>query len=317
MKNIKIIFAAVLAMALTASAFAKNARFDGANYGITLEYNDTVLPGDPIFVRMRFENIKAKKKAFAPAAKAELKIGEKAIGTSQFYSISKKSAFEYMAGLPLSSWAKSGEYSVAVTYSTGDDGEKTFALPLIVGEKEFDSGTITLNQTMNNISKNTSPEKVAQSKKLNDIINSINPEGLQPKKIHSACKINPPHHKLCRANNLQVPKRKRKHNNARGNRLWNSDRNRNCRAGGGQSHAGRKPNRHWLDNNRGASSRPLHNVLSHERSKSQGRPNGCARRPFGLERRDRLFNRPPLALGSPPQLRNRKPRLFYSKRLVI
>ncbi|MBR5966942.1 MAG: M23 family metallopeptidase [Treponema sp.] len=178
MKNIKKTLLATLALALAASVFAKNARFDGASYSISLDYNDTVLPGDPVFVRMRFENVKAKKKAFAPAAKAEIKIEDKSIGTSDFYSISKKGSHEYMTGLPISSWAKSGEYNIVVSYTTGDEGQKSFDLPLTVGEKTFDSGTITLNQTMNNISKNTSPEKVAQSKKLNDIINSINPESV-------------------------------------------------------------------------------------------------------------------------------------------
>ena len=61
---------AVLALALmAASAFAKNARFDGSQYSISLDYNDSVAPGDPVFIRMRFENVKAKKKSFSPAAR--------------------------------------------------------------------------------------------------------------------------------------------------------------------------------------------------------------------------------------------------------
>ena len=114
MKNIKITLLTTLALALAASAFAKNARFDGAGYSINLEYNESVLPGDPVFIRMRFENVKAKKKAFAPTAKAELKIDDKAIGTSDFYSLGKKGAFEFLTGLPISSWAKSGEYQICV-----------------------------------------------------------------------------------------------------------------------------------------------------------------------------------------------------------
>lgn len=178
MKNIKKTLA-VLALALiSAAAFAKNARFDGSQYSINLEYNDSAMPGDPVFIRMRFENIKAKKKNFSVAAKAELKIEEKNVGTSEFYNVPKKGSNEFMTGLPISSWAKIGEYKIVVSYTTGDDIEKSFELPLLVGEKTFESGVITLNQTMNSISKNTSPEKVAQSKKLNDIINSINAESV-------------------------------------------------------------------------------------------------------------------------------------------
>lgn len=174
MKIAKISLAFLALALMAASAFAKNARFDGTNYSISLDYNDSVAPGDPVFIRMRFENVKAKKKSFSPAARAELKVEDKVIGSSDFYAISKKGSFEYMTGLAISSWAKSGEWKISVLYTAGDEGEKSFALPLFVQEKEFESGVITLNQTMNKISKDTSPEKVAQSKKLNDIINSIN-----------------------------------------------------------------------------------------------------------------------------------------------
>ncbi len=165
------------AAALPAFAFAKNARFDGAAYSISLDYNESVAPGDPVFLRMRFENVKAKKKNFSPAATAEIKIDGKAVGSSAFYPISeKKGSLEYMTGLPISSWAKPADAEIIVKYTAGDEGEKSFTLPLQIAQKDFVSGVITLNQTMNNISKNTSPEKVAQSKKLNDIINSITPE---------------------------------------------------------------------------------------------------------------------------------------------
>ena len=177
MKNIKITLAVLALVLMAAAAFAKNARFDGENYSIVLDYNESVLPGDPVFIRMRFENVKAKKKNFTPTAAAEIKIEDKSIGTSAFYPISdKKGSLEYMTGLPISSWAKPADCQILIKYTAGDEGEKSFTLPLQISQKDFVSGVITLNQTMNKISKNTSPEKVAQSKKLNDIINSITPE---------------------------------------------------------------------------------------------------------------------------------------------
>ncbi len=174
MKNIKKIFTAALALTLAANAFCKNARFDGPQYSISLDYNDSAFPGDPVFLRMRFENVKTKKKNFNPKAKAEMKIEEKTISSSEFYSLTgKKNSTDYLTGIPLSSWAKSGDYTLTVIYEIGDGNEKKFDLPLAVKEKKFESGVITLNQKMDSISKNTSPEKVAQSKKLNDIINTI------------------------------------------------------------------------------------------------------------------------------------------------
>ena len=55
MKIAKISLAFLALALLAASAFAKNARFDGTNYSISLDYNDSVAPGDPVFIRMRFE----------------------------------------------------------------------------------------------------------------------------------------------------------------------------------------------------------------------------------------------------------------------
>ena len=109
---------AFLALALAAaSAFAKNARFDGSQYSISLDYNDSVLPGDPVFIRMRFENIKTKRKNFIQSAKAEIISEDKTIGASDFFLVNdKKGLLDYMAGLPISSWAKNGACKIAVLY---------------------------------------------------------------------------------------------------------------------------------------------------------------------------------------------------------
>ena len=164
---------------LAGLVFAKNAAFSGENYSISLEYNESIFPGDALFIRMQFETGKLKKKNVAISAAAEIKNEEKSAGRSEFYLLSQKRNYsEFLTGIPLSSWAKEGEYEVKINYTIGDEKEKTFSIPLTVAKKEFETGVINLTQNMSNISNNTSPEKIAQSKKLNDIINTRNKESV-------------------------------------------------------------------------------------------------------------------------------------------
>lgn len=175
----KYLLAAIVILFTAAVSFAKNARFDGETYSITLDYNETVSPGDAVFIRLHFEDIKLKKKTFAITAKAEIFIDGRSAGSSEFYYLSQKRNYaEFLTGIPLSSWAETGAYEIAVNYRIGTEKEKVFNLPLTVNKKEFPSGEIILNKKMDRISADTSPEKVAQSKKLNDIINTVNRENI-------------------------------------------------------------------------------------------------------------------------------------------
>lgn len=177
MKKLSLI--TLILFAAAGFAFSKNAHFSGDSYSISLEYNDSAAPGDAVFIRMQFETGKSKKKNSAVSALAEIKTDEKSAGRSEFYLLSQRRNFaEFLTGIPLSSWAKDGEYEIKINYTVGDEREKTFSIPLTVTKKEFPSGVITLTQNMSNISSNTSPEKVAQSKKLNDIINSRNKDSI-------------------------------------------------------------------------------------------------------------------------------------------
>ena len=177
MKKYFICFAAfVFAIAICE---AKNAKLLQNAVNINIDYNDMVFPGDAVFIRIQFENAKNRKKNLNVSATAEITDEKKSVATCDFYALStKKTSADFLAGLPISSWAESGERQIKIKYNVQDEGENEITLPLEIAKKEFKSGVIKLTKEMSSISSDTSPEKVKQSKKLNAIINSIHSENI-------------------------------------------------------------------------------------------------------------------------------------------
>lgn len=158
---------------------AKNAKLSQNAVNINIDYNDKVFPGDAVFIRIQFENAKNRKKNLIVSATAEITDEKKSVAACDFYALSvKKTSAEFLAGLPISSWAESGERQIKIKYNVQDDGENEISLPLEIEKKDFESGVIKLTKEMSSISSDTSPEKVEQSKKLNAIINSIHSENV-------------------------------------------------------------------------------------------------------------------------------------------
>lgn len=158
---------------------AKNAKLSQNAININIDYNDKVFPGDAVFIRLHFENAKTRKKNVSISATAEIAGEKKSIATCDFYSLgAKRTSADFLAGLPISSWAESGECQIKIKYNVQGEGENEITLPLEIQEKEFESGVIHLTKEMSAISSDTSPEKVEQSKRLNAIINSVNSENV-------------------------------------------------------------------------------------------------------------------------------------------
>lgn len=159
---------------------AKNTKLSQNSININIDYNDKVFPGDAVFVRIQFENSKNRKKNLAiPSASAEIAGEKKSLASCNFYALgTKKTSAEFLAGLPISSWAENEECQIKIKYKVQDEGENEITLPLKIEKKVFESGVIKLTREMSSITTDTSPEKVEQSKKLNAIINSINPENV-------------------------------------------------------------------------------------------------------------------------------------------
>ena len=180
MKKFLILFS-ILAFA-SGMLTAKNASFNGTEYNISVSYNESAAPGDVFFVTMRFDFQKSRKKAPSVNAVARLISGKKSIEKSIFYALNSKkkssSVTDFLTGIPLSTWAEYGDYEISINYTVDGETEKTFSIPARILAKDFPKETIPLTESLTNIRTDTSPEKIQQSKKLNDLLAIIDPAGV-------------------------------------------------------------------------------------------------------------------------------------------
>lgn len=172
----KKIVVSVLFLMLSSLLFAKAAVYNGEEYTLKVNYNNTVVPGDAVFVRMNFQYGKNLKKFLTESEKSavlQLYKNKKLVDKAVFYTLNKPSKknipFDFLAGIPLSSWLTDGDYNLKVIFYL-DDKAKEFELPLVFQDREFDSETIELNDANTAIKTDNSPERTAQIEKLNNIL---------------------------------------------------------------------------------------------------------------------------------------------------
>jgi len=174
MKKIVLSFLILFCTAL--SLYARSAVYNSEEYTLKVNYNDKIVPGDAVFVRMNFQFSKNLKKSRTEAEKAavlQLYDNKKLVDKAVFYSLNKPSKknlpVDFLAGIPLSSWLGDGDYSLKVIFYL-DDQAKEFDLPVFFENREFLSETIELNDSNTAIKTNNSPERTAQIEKLNNIL---------------------------------------------------------------------------------------------------------------------------------------------------
>jgi len=163
-------------MLINAGLFAKTAHYSTDNYSISLTYNETLVPGDAVFVRMQIVPAKNHKKSKVEVEKkAALQLiqdNEKVLETAPFYTPSKRknsTSNDYLAGVPVSLWLADGNYSLKISAST-ENGTIEFSLPVHYQTKNFNKETIELNDNNTAIKTDNSPERMAQIEKLNGIL---------------------------------------------------------------------------------------------------------------------------------------------------
>ena len=175
----KHIYKLILAIAVFMNIFclfAETARYQTENYNLTVYYNETLVPGDAIFVRLSVAMPKThKKNKIEPERIANLKLyqGKKVIEKADFYNLGKRRnplTTDLLAGVPLSSWLKNDDYSIKVTFSFEENELKEFTLPLTFKARDFDHETIDLDDENTAIKTDNSPERMAQIEKLNNIL---------------------------------------------------------------------------------------------------------------------------------------------------
>lgn len=167
-----IFFASLVCLSQAAS---RDAVYESSDYNINLSYSDTAQPGDAVFIRMKMTAIKSLKhpRDGKTQAKVLLSSKKKELNQAAFFSVnpSRKSSLscELFAGLPLSSYLDSGNYTLTVVYTLNGLASKEFTLPLEITPKVFTEETIPLSENNTALRTDTSPERIAQIEKLNAI----------------------------------------------------------------------------------------------------------------------------------------------------
>lgn len=168
------------------SAEPVTAKYQEEDCTINVIYNDKLIPGDAIFVRMHIQVPKSHKKNYNlkdDISTAELKLfqKQKCIASSAFYNtnkIKKANATELLCGVPASLWLANNSYSLKAYIKIGDNDLKEINLPITFQTKEFNSETIQLNAKNTATITDNSPERAAQIEKLNKILYTSDPESV-------------------------------------------------------------------------------------------------------------------------------------------
>lgn len=159
------------------TVFAASAKYNSEDYNLNLDYNDEIVPGDAVFVRMTVSIPKNHKKSktndIDQKATLQLLSEKKVIETSPFYVLpkSKKSnSFEMLCGIPVSLWLTEGNYSLKLIFANSDEDIKEFILPSTFKMREFNKETLQLDAKNTAIKTDNSPERASQIDKLNAIL---------------------------------------------------------------------------------------------------------------------------------------------------
>jgi len=158
-------------------------RFQEQTYSGSVTYNEKAQPGDAVFVRLslKFADAVRKETLKNPTTVLQLFKGKERAATAQFFFTHPKNrsaeTADMLAGIPLSTWL-SGEdtYSLKVIISNGDAQKKEITLPFSIQKKQFASERIVLDARNTGIRKDVSPERRAQSEKLNNILETVIPQ---------------------------------------------------------------------------------------------------------------------------------------------
>lgn len=174
----------IISIAVAAQLFAvETVRFQEQTYSGSVTYNEKAQPGDAVFVRlsMKVPETTSDKTSQKPIAVLQLFKGKERAASTQFFFTNPQNrsaeTAEMLAGIPLSTWLSDKEvYSLKVIISTGDAQKKEIMLPFSIQKKQFASERIVLDARNTGIKKDVSPERRAQSEKLNKILETVIPQ---------------------------------------------------------------------------------------------------------------------------------------------
>jgi hypothetical protein len=164
--------------------------FQNDEFTINADYNKSAHPGEAVFVHMILKSTKKRSKPNQEnAAVLELFCNEKKIDSSCFFLTNPKSKkqnyADMTAGIPLSLYLSPKDtYVLKIIFTAAGIEAKEFLLPLSLETMtKCTEENLKLNKSNTDIKNDTSPERLAQIKKLNTILETVLPSDvytLQP-----------------------------------------------------------------------------------------------------------------------------------------
>ena len=160
------------------SCTAREAAYNGSEYSFSVNYSETVNPGDIVFINMTFfsENFDYKVPEKATAELIRLSNG-KSYGKRDLYTVRQNPPMMF-AAIPLSTYLESGEFVLEVHYEEFNGREMKFSLPVIAEPKEFIEEILYLDAQNTAIKTDNSPQRASQIDRLNEILYSVNPNAI-------------------------------------------------------------------------------------------------------------------------------------------
>ncbi len=169
-------------MSLTAFSLEKTVK--SKNYEMRIFYPKELQPGDALFVRVQLNSTDKGIYKNSSDSSGSLRItspsSEKPLGKSDFYIIDishdkTTKSNSILAGIPLSSYFKTGTYTASLSLKPFGLEEITQSVDFNVIPKEFVSETIPLNATNTAIKTDSSKTRSTQIDTLNTILKTVDP----------------------------------------------------------------------------------------------------------------------------------------------
>ena len=188
----KIILLLIFAIQLS-FIYATTARYQCEDFNLNVKYNETITPGDAVFVRLTVytpKNHKKSKSDFEKKATLQLLQEKKVIETAAFYVIpktKKQNSVEMLCGIPVSLWLTEGNYSIKLIFANTETDIKEFILPSTLKMREFNKEVLELDSKNTAIKTDNSPERALQIDKLNNILFTTIPSD-----VYTLKKFTPP-----------------------------------------------------------------------------------------------------------------------------
>lgn len=175
----------LLTLCLLQAAFlfggTKTAKYQSEKYDLHVNYNDTLIPGDAIFVRMNVtthKSLKLPKEDLEKFATLQILLNDKVVTESPFYSLSKsnkQNSVDFLGSVPVSYWWKNGSYKLKVIVEPYKDNVYEFYLPVTFETKQFVEDIVYLDAQNTAKKTDTSAKRVTQINKLNEITGTYSP----------------------------------------------------------------------------------------------------------------------------------------------